>query len=367
MTEPSAPPAARQSRAALLAILGVAAALIALHLVTDRLTPHTNQARVTAYVVPIAPEVGGTVTAIHVANNARVKKGDPLYTLSAANYQTALEKARADLAATIREQQAQDAAISAAEANLRAAEAGLTRARQDLSRLQRIYAEDEGAISVRRLELSVASATQAEAQRDAARAQLSQAIAARGPRDAANDRLVAARTAVTRAELDVGRTIVRAPGNGLVTNLSIDVGQFAGPGAALMSFVSETDAWIAADFTENNLGNMNPGDRAHILLDVAPGRVFPGTVRSIGFGVSSGFQPLGPNPGALPSVSNSRDFLRPAQRFPVIVSFAPGTIPLGYLRQGGQADVIVETGDNPALNLLARISIRVRSWLAYAW
>jgi multidrug resistance efflux pump len=160
---------------------------------------------------------------------------------------------------------------------------------------------------------------------------------------------------------------VRAPADGLVTDLSIDVGQFAGAGAAVMSFVSLTDVWISADYTENNLGRMQPGDRAEILLDVAPGRLFPGVVRSIGFGVAPGPQPLGPNPGALPSVSNSRDFLRPAQRFPVVIAFLPGEVPVEMLRQGGQADVLVYTGDNPLMDAIGRALMWVRSWLSFLW
>ena len=72
--------------------------------------------------------------------------------------------------------------------------------------------------------------------------------------------------------------------------------------------------------TENNLGNIDPGDEVAIVLDVMPGEVLKGRVRSIGGGVSTGQQAP---PGTLPTIENSRDWLRQAQRFPVAVEFDP--------------------------------------------
>ena len=80
------------------------------------------------------------------------------------------------------------------------------------------------------------------------------------------------------------------------------------------------DLWISADMTENNLGHIDPGDEVAIVLDVLPGEVLKGRVRSIGGGVGSG-QPS--PPGTLPTVQNSRDWLRQAQRIPVAVEFDP--------------------------------------------
>ena len=70
--------------------------------------------------------------------------------------------------------------------------------------------------------------------------------------------------------------------------------------------------------TENNLGNVKPGDKVAIVLDVMPGEVLKGRVRSVGSGVGSGKQR---QPGTLPTIENSRDWLRQAQRFPVAVEF----------------------------------------------
>jgi multidrug resistance efflux pump len=159
---------------------------------------------------------------------------------------------------------------------------------------------------------------------------------------------------------------VVAPARGLVTDLRTDIGHFAQAGAPAMTLITVHDMWIDADMTENNLGNIDPGDAAAIVLDVLPGEVLKGRVRSIGYGVSSGQAP--PPPGTLPTIQNSRDWLRQAQRFPVAIEFdASDTERLRKVRIGGQAEVMVFTGDNVLMNMLGTVYIRLRSWLSYLY
>ena len=88
-------------------------------------------------------------------------------------------------------------------------------------------------------------------------------------------------------------------------------------------------------------------------------------MRSIGGGVDSG-QPS--PPGTLPKVQNNRDWLRQAQRIPVAIEFDPAELPrLRVARIGGQAEVLVYTGDNPLMNPLGALYIRVVSWLSYLY
>jgi len=339
--------------------------LLALHLIGDRLTPATSQARVHARIVPIATEVGGKIEQIHVRNDQLVKAGAPLFTLDGANFLIAIQKAEADIAATTREQLAQDAAIEVALSQRKVALEEQRKAALDWERHQRIRAEDAGAVSERRIELSRAAAAEALARTEAADAQVAQARAARGPSGDDNDRLVAARTALDRARLDLSRTTVRAPGPGIITDLKIDRGQVANPGSPIMSFISLNEGWVTADFTENNLGLIRPGDRAEIVLDAIPGRVIPGKVRSVGFGVASGGKS---QPGGLSEVSNDRDFLRSAQRFPVTIDFAGLDLEtIRQLREGGQADVIVYASDNAIMGFLGSLYIRAKAWASYAY
>jgi len=180
-----------------------------------------------------------------------------------------------------------------------------------------------------------------------------------------NAQLRSARAAVEKAELDLARTQVVAPARGVVTDLRTDVGHFAQAGAAAMTLIANHDLWINADLTENNLGNIDPGDEVAIVLDVLPGEVLKGRVRSVGGGVSSGQQAPA---GTLPTVQNSRDWLRQAQRFPVAIEFDPADAErLGKLRPGGQAEVMVYTGDNFVMNLLGAGYIRLMSLLSYLY
>jgi multidrug resistance efflux pump len=150
-----------------------------------------------------------------------------------------------------------------------------------------------------------------------------------------------------------------------VTDLRTDVGHFAQAGAPAMTLITIHDLWIDADMTENNLGNIEPGDEAAIVLDVLPGEVLKGRVRSIGSGVSSG-QPA--PPGTLPTVQNSRDWLRQAQRFPVAIEFDAADVErLRKARIGGQAEVMVFTGNNFLMNMLGAVYIRLKSWLSYLY
>ena len=117
-------------------------------------------------------------------------------------------------------------------------------------------------------------------------------------------------------------------------------------------------------FPENNLNALQAGTEVEILFDVLPGRVYPGSIRSIGLGIGAS-QPT--QPGTLPSIQNNRDWLRQAQRFPVQVDIDDLTDPeLRDACDGGQAS-IVAYGDARILDGLAWLSIRVRSILSYAY
>jgi multidrug resistance efflux pump len=335
------------------------------YLLADRFTPYTQQARVQAYVVAVAPEVAGRVTQVRVGNNQMVETGQVLFELDPEPYEIAVAKARAELENMRGQVGASTAGIDAALANLRAAQAGELKARQDRDRLERLYREDPGTISLRRLEISRASLTQASAQVAAAQAQVEQARESEGGSGEDNARLRSAAAALEKAELDLTKTKVHATSAGLVTDLRIEAGQFAGAGSPQLTLIALSDLWINAEMTENNLGHLQPGTPVSIVLDARPGHVYRGKVRSIGYGISVG---QGTPPGSLPTVENSRDWLRAAQRFPVVVEFEPGELE-NYrgLRVGGQAEVMAfPTAGNP-LNLLGRAFLRVMSWLSFAY
>ncbi|TXS90177.1 HlyD family secretion protein [Parahaliea maris] len=350
-----------------LVILALIVVTLAWYLMADRFTPYTSQARVQGYVVGVAPKVAGLVTAVEVRNNERVKAGQPLFTIDRSQYEIALQKANSDLDNARQQVAAGDAGVTKAEANLVAALAGQRKAEQDFTRLKRLRSDDPGTISERRLEVSEANLEQARANVAAARAQIQAAIEQKGGADEANNTLLqTARTGVEKAQLDLDNTNVVAQSAGIITDLRAEVGQFAGTGSPVLTLVAMEEIWINAEYTENNLGHLKPGTAVEILLDALPGAVLKGKVANVGIGVSAGNSPP---PGALPSIQNSRDWLRQAQRFPVQVEFEKPVSAevLQQLRVGGQASVIAYSEGHPILGLLGRLYIRLLSIVSYAY
>ena len=347
-----------------LIILGACVVLMCWYLVSDRVTPYTNQARVHALVVPIAAEVSGTVTDVVVANNQFVSAGQELFRVDPNKYQLAVETAEANLQSARQATGASTASVDAARASVVAARAGVVRAQQDADRLRRIKEEDPGAISDRRLEQAESALSVSQSQLAASQANVEKAIQDLGVVGEGNSRILQAQAALEQAELDLARTTVRAPDDGLLTDVRVDRGNFAGAGAPLMTFIGIQNIWIQADFTENNLGNIKPGDKVEIVFDSLPGEIISGRIRGTGFGVSVDSTPL----GSLPTIDNNRQWLRDAQRFPVLVEFEiPDSGDRPSVRVGSQASVIVYTGDSWIFNTVGKVYVRIASLLTYAF
>ena len=364
---PEQPPAkpGKGTRAGAIVVVGLILGSLLWYFAADRLTPYTSQARVQAFVVPVAAEVAGKILKVHVRNDDQVEAGQTLFEIDPSQYRIALQRSRSDYDAIRYSVNASSAAVEAARASLQAAQANRDKADKDAMRQERLYEEDPGTISVRRLEGAQATRIQARAQEKAAEADLRRAQEVAGAGGDENAQLISARSAVEKAELDLTRTRVLAPARGVVTDLRTDVGHFAQAGAPLLTLIAVHDLWISAEMTENNLGNIQVGNEVAIVLDVMPGEVLKGRIRSLGSGVSSGQQA---QPGTLPQVENSRDWLRQAQRFPVAVEFDPAERErLRGVRVGGQAEVMVFTGDRPLMNFLGRVYIRLMSLLSYLY
>ncbi len=374
MADPANPPEAEETQTAspssdpvrkwTFIILGVCLMLFIWYLRSDRITPYTSQARVHALVVPIASEVSGTVTEVSVANNQPVKAGQKLFQIDVDRYQLAVQTAEANLESARQALGASTAEVAAARASLSSAEANLIRAEQDAVRMRAIRKEDPDAISERRLESAEASLAAAQGSVAAAEANIEQTIQNRGAEGETNPRIQQALAALGQARLDFERSTVRAPEDGVVTGVRLDKGNFAAAGAPQMTFIATHNIWVQADFTENNLGNIDPDDEVAIVFDMTPGKVFKGTIRDMGFGVAVDSAAL----GSLPTIDNDRAWLRSAQRFPVLIDFQ---LPSGEgetrLKVGSQASVVVYTGEHWLFNSIARLYIRLVSILSYAY
>jgi len=347
-----------------LIVLGACVVLMFWYLVSDRVTPYTTQARVHALVVPVASQVSGIVVDVFVDNNEYVEAGQELFRIDPDTYQLAVETAQANMKSARQAAGVSGAGVDAALASVESARASVVRSDQDAVRLRRIKAEDPGAISDRRLEQAEASVAVTTAQFAAAEANLEKARQDLGDTGDQNSRILQAQAALDQAQLDLSRTTIRAASDGLLTDVRLDRGNFASAGAPQMTFIGVHNIWIQADFTENNLGHIDPGDPVEIVFDALPGRVLSGRIRNTGFGVDIAAAPL----GSLPTVDNSRQWLRDAQRFPVQIEFQLSNEEDRLsVRVGAQASVMAYTGNNWLFNAAGRIYIRIVSILTYAF
>ena len=230
--------------------------------------------------------------------------------------------------------------------------------------MRNIRKEDPGAISVRRLQSAEATLAMGLGNLSSAQANLTKAIESLGVRGENNASILQAKAALDQAELNLERATVRAPEAGVVTGVRLDKGNYAAAGAPQLTFVASHNVWVQADFTENNLGNIDAGDEVEIVFDALPGQVIQGSVREVSFGVAVDSAPL----GSLPTIKNDADWLRESQRFTVLVDFklAPGQSD-DLLKVGSQASVMVYTDEHWISNTLAALLIRLVSILTYAY
>lgn len=329
------------------------------YLIGDRYTPYTGQARVRGYVVPVVPEVSGVVTEVSVGLNEPVVAGQVLARIAAKDYELAIANAKASLEQAGQDVGANTADVASATAAVAEAKAALELAVTQVARIEKAF--ESAAVAEADVDKARSNVDLSKAQLENAKGSLEQAKQRMGQQGNDNPKLVSAQAALEDAELDLARTVLRAPRDGGVTNVRIEKGQYANAGQPLMTFIGSDTAWIEAYMRENSIGLVKPGDTVDIVLDVRPGKIFKGTVQSMGYGVDWGDVD---NAGVLPKVKASKDWLRDPQRFPVVISFDMDQA-RGLLREGGQADVVIYTSDNVLLNSVGRIWIRLVSWFSY--
>jgi multidrug resistance efflux pump len=358
---PAAP--ANPVRKIILTALGLLLLMYVYHVVSDRVTPYSSQATVDTLLVQIAPEVTGRVTQVGVTDNGPVKKGQVLFRVDPQPFEIALRKAEADLAVAV-----QGAGVSAVDINV--AQASLQKQRVDLAASrqlgkividlvnQRALAETNAIRAREDISKTQADVRKAEAELERARANL-------GAAGYGNPKVKQALVAMQQARLDLSNATVIAPANGVVTNLRLSAGQFVNKGQPLLSFIEYGPRWISAAMRENQLGNLVPGSKVLVALDDSPGKLFPGRVDSIGWGVTEGDE--APT-GTLPDIQAAKGWLREPQRFPVRIMLTPtedGKRPLATGRSGAQANVMVFTKKDSILNPIGRLRMRIVSMLSY--
>ncbi len=339
----------------------VIAILFVWYVVADRLAPWTDQARVQAYIVPIVSQVAGRVIEVNVGKDQEVQQGDILLKIDPSDYQLAVDNAETALELAGQDIGAGTASVSTAQAKVVEAQANVDHLKAQGKRVFEL--EEQQIYSRARGDQARAAIVKADAQLESAKAELEKAKQTLGVKGAENPKIRSAIAQLKKTQIDLSRTTILAPSHGGITNLKIDEGHYASVGAPLMTFVEVDNVWIKANLRENSIANVKQGTPVDIILDSAPGRIFHGTVSSMGFAVS---HEKGGAIGDLESIESNAGWLRDAQRFPVYISFDDDSA-RGYRRLGGQADVQFYSTDKWLINSLGWIWIRMLSWFSFVY
>src|SRR6516165_9053226 len=292
VSEPEVPAATPPSRPAdplrrwTLAIVVLCVLLFGWTMIADRLTPYTSDASVRTFVVRIRPEVAGKIIEVGVHDNQIVRTGDLLYRIDPTPFRIAVESAEAKLAAAGQAVGASTSAVDAAQAQLVEEIAQRANVREQGARVLELVRL--GVYPRAREDQARSLLDEAEAQVKRAQASLEKARQELGPKGADNPQIREALAALEQARLDLARTTLLAPGDGVVSNLQLNIGQFAAVGQPALTFLDTRLVWLQAFLRENSLEYITPGSRAEVVLDVLPGRVLPARVDSVGWGVGEG-------------------------------------------------------------------------------
>jgi membrane fusion protein (multidrug efflux system) len=355
---------------------------------------NTDDAQVSADVVPVGTRLAGLVKRVAVQENQHVKKGELLVEIDDADFLARLAQAEAELETAAAQAAAATAqvavveatsrgglataraavtgssvGVSGAEAQLAAARAALTRSEADLRKadldlnrskeLRQAHAIPQERLDTAQVAHDAAQAALAQAKAQVAfaeeakraaesrvgeaRGRLSQSepiapqiAAARAGADLARARVRAAEAALSLAKLQVSYTKIVAPADGIASKLTAHEGQLMAAGQPVVELVP-SGTYVVANFKETQLGRIRPGDRAEIVLDAYPGRRLTGHVESISGGTGASFSLLPPD-------NASGNFVKVVQRVPMRVAWdqPPGDL---ALRAGLSAEVTVLVGE----------------------
>jgi multidrug resistance efflux pump len=252
------------------------------------LSPWTRDARVSADVVTIAPDVAGFVNDLRVKDNQLVRKGDVLFILDQERYKLALATAEASVAA------------HKAEMLMRQSEADRR------AKLTNLSISPEAKEDAQHVAASAAAAYQ-------------QAVADR-----------------SMANLNLERTVIRAPVNGYITNLTLVIGQYAAVGTKVMALIDSDSYRVKGYFEETKIPVIKPGDRVEIHL-MSGGPALQGHIESISRGITDRDNANGPE--LLANVNPTFEWVRLAQRIPVRIHI--DAVPDGVRISSGMTCTVV--------------------------
>ncbi|WP_254474629.1 HlyD family secretion protein [Bartonella sp. B1098] len=309
----------------------------------------TEDAYVQGDIAAIAPKLNGYIEKIAIKANQVVKKDDVLFYLDNGDYQIALDQTKARLNTQKKTLLRIDAQITAAHSSLddakaqkAAASAIATNAQLTLKRVTELkanrYAPQSDVDDAKSAyEQALANVNRADAQIAAARANIQVLEAQRSETESQTKSLELSRE---KAQRDLDSTIIRAPFDGIIGNLTAKTGDFVVNGQRLAALVPIHALYIEANYKETQLQNIHAGQKAYIAVDAFKKEVFTGTVLSISPATGAVFS-------LLPPQNATGNFTKIVQRIPVRISIPEEVLKAGHIRAGMSVSVEVDTRTQP--------------------
>ena len=337
----------------LVALAGVLAILYAWQLwpFSGRLAV-TENAYVRGQITVLAPQVNGYVTEVQVQDFEQVAKGQPLVRIDDRQYRQLVEQRKAELAArrfdleNLEQTLASNrATLASRRAELASAEAELQRALADEKRVNELA--ERGSVSVRerdQIRAGARAATAAVKQARAAIAIAEQTLkASEVSRGGLQAQVDIAESALQRARIDLDNTVIQAPRDGQVSEVTVRQGQYVTAGSQLLYLVPE-QLWVIANYKETQTFAMRPGQPVEIEVDALDGARLSGHVQRLAPATGSEFS-------VLRADNATGNFTKVVQRVPVRISIDPGQPLAKRLRPGLSVVTHVDTaaplGDRP--------------------
>ena len=324
--------------------------------------PFSSNARIYFAVTPVLPAVKGRVIEVPVEANTPLKQGDVLFRIDPSTYQYVVDQKKAALAEA--EQNAKELKASLDEAN-----AATERANTQVNLAQENYDRQAELFSknvipkatldtyTRNLETAKQSYTGAQAEEEHARLASSSQI------DGINTQVAQLQAQLNDAQYDLDQTVVRAPGNGFVTQVALQPGVYVVPIPLrpAMTFVNTDPKAMAlgAAFQQNALQRVRAGDEAEISFRAVPGRVFKAKVRILLDAIAAGQMQAS---GTLQDFGASAGESRGMALIDILDDISQYQIPVG-----SAAEVAIYTDHIKDLSLLRKILLRMRSWQNYVF
>lgn len=321
-----------RKRSMIFMILGGVIVLVALivggwYFLVGRYYVTTDNAYVQATTAQITPRIDGTIASVPVRDTDHVKKGDVLATIDPSDAQLAVAQAEANLRLAEQRVSQYYANVASAQAMVAQRQADVERANIDYKRRAALAATgavsgDEMTVAGNARSTAQAALTQAQQQLAAQKALVSSGDAARNPD------VLAAKVALDRAKLDLDRTVIRAPMDGVVAQNTAQVGQRVQAGASLMTVTPLALAYVNANFKESQLEGVRAGQEVTLTSDLyGSGVVYHGRVVGLGGGTGAAFS-------LIPAQNATGNWIKVVQRLPVRIALDPKELADHPLRVG---------------------------------